>query len=717
MSEIPEKYKNLYAELFVGRQDVYAIRWENNGNSGYRPAYTIDWQSYNKHKAQGGTFKNFKEKKYALLTSAILEKHWRGEELIGIYPLLPDNTSHFIVADFDKADWRDQVLKFSNFCNQFNLHHTIEKSRSGNGAHCWFFFTNQYPAQKSRKIIYELLRRADIISDFEKNGSFDRLFPNQDFHKGIGLGNLIALPLNGRCLVDGNTSFLQLESLNVITKQWEYLNTIKKNSPQKLDEIFVELFEVSQDSNRHSLSLSKEIRIILNNQLWLKKEHLTLKVKVFIREKLNFLNADYFIKKNMGRSTFKTELFFKLINETEDEIILPKGFTEDLVQFLKDENLPFVIDDYRKKHDPISFNSNINLYPYQRKVLEVALKNNSGVIVAPPGTGKTIISLALISELKQPALIIVHRKQLFDQWIDRIQTFLKIPSHEIGCIDSVKKKIGNRVTVAMIQSLKKISSSKDYNQAFGTIIVDECHHIPAKTFRETITNFNSYFLYGITATPKRKNNDENLIFTYIGKILAEVDTNEVSHLSSKVELIVRKTNLKVPFNYQTDVYELLSNVLVFDSSRNRLISGDTEQLIAKGKRILILSERRSHLEVLNLYIKDRFETIVLSGEDSKRDRKAKLEQIRMGHFQVLLSTGQFLGEGIDIPNFNCLMLVYPFAFEGKIIQYIGRVQRSEKTPLIIDYRDNKVEYFEKQFKKRNSYYNKLRRKEMLVDLN
>ncbi|MEM1122190.1 MAG: DEAD/DEAH box helicase family protein, partial [Bacteroidota bacterium] len=280
-----------------------------------------------------------------------------------------------------------------------------------------------------------------------------------------------------------------------------------------------------------------------------------------------------------------------------------------------------------------------------------------------------------------------------------------------------KKTIGEKITVAMIQSLKKVAADEKYNAAFGTIIVDECHHIPAKTFRETITFFSSYYLYGVTATPKRKNNDEKLIFVYIGKVIAEINANQVSQLSSELKLITRKTNLNIPFNYQTDVYEIVSNVLVFDTARNQLIFNDAKKVVEDGKTILLLSERKSHLQVLNLYLKERFETIVISGEDSERSRKSKLEQIEMGHFQIVLSTGQFLGEGVDIPNFHCLFLVYPFSFEGKLVQYIGRVHRSKNVPVVVDYRDEKVAYFEKLFKRRNTYYNRLRKQGRLTDLN
>lgn len=718
MKNDEEELKKLYIRLFKGREDVYATRWENNKDSGYRPAYIVDWKSYNKHKAHGGSFKSFKGKEYAPLTRKVYESHWDGSEFIGIYPLLIDNTSYFIAADFDKADWKDKILQFSNVCKKYDLFHLIEKSRSGNGGHLWIFFDAPYLASKSRAIVFELLRKAGVISEFTKDGSFDRLFPSQDSHTGSGLGNLIAIPLHGKHLPKGKTCFLESENLDLPEDQWRVLKSVKKNSIQKLDQVFESLFgkKAAIRLEKALKKSSSRIVIVLKNQVFLIRKSLPPKLILFIREKLNFANADYIIKKKMGRSTYKTEPFFKLVEETEDQVLLPRGFAGELVSFCRKEGIDYEIDDQRIKHDEIDFKVEIDLYPYQQEVVDKVSKKDFGVIVAPPGSGKTIISLSIAASHRQPTLIIVHRKQLLDQWIDRIEAFLKIPAHKIGKIASGKKKIGEKITVAMIQSLKKVSEDEKYSNAFGLIIVDECHHIPAKTFRETIIHFSSFFLYGVTATPKRKNNDEKLIFVYIGRIIKKVDSNQVPHLSSELELVIKTTNLDVPFNYQTDVFEVVSNVLVFDTGRNKMIYTDVKALIIdKGRNILILSERKAHLEVLNLYLQEKFETIIITGEDSESGRKIKLEQIALGHFQVVLSTGQYLGEGVDMPNFDCLMMVYPFAFEGKLIQYIGRVHRSKNPPIIIDYRDEKVDYFERLFKKRKTYYNKLRKKGMLID--
>jgi len=356
---------------------------------------------------------------------------------------------------------------------------------------------------------------------------------------------------------------------------------------------------------------------------------------------------------------------------------------------------------------------------YQKEAENDLVSSENGILVAPPGSGKTIIGIDLIAKLQQPALILVHKKQIFNQWLERIEHFLNIPKREIGRIASNKKKIGDKITVAMVQSLNRMGDLKDTFDKFGIILVDECHHMPSKMFRSVITKFRSYYLYGLTATPERKNNDEDLIFIYLGEILHEISKNFAERASlgnklktktsekSKLDVIIRETDLTVPFKVKTDNFKILSKILIFDSARNIQIVGDIKSETEKGLKCLVLTERREHVEVLSYYLKREYEIITLTGDLTDKQRREKIKQIESGNFQLLLATGQLIGEGTDFPNLDCLFLVYPFAFSGKLTQYIGRIQRGGSADKIIyDYRDIKIEYLERFFKKRSKYYKK-----------
>lgn len=700
----------IFMSLFRGRTDIYAKRWEKNGKGGYSPAYQLNWSEFMAFKAKGGRFSDFPNKTPLMLTMEVIQSHLDGMQTLGIYPLLTDNTSHFIAADFDKANWQKDSIAFLNICKQYAIPAYLERSRSGKGAHVWIFFEEQYTAQRSRSIVLELIRKALNLSEFEKEVSFDRLFPNQDYHAKKGIGNLIALPLHGKSLLEGNTAFLNPETFTIIPDQWGYLKTIQKISKAHLDNLYNNLIKADETvvkETKVSTSKTNSLLIIIGSEIKIKKAWLTPRLVKFLRENLNFFNTEYLIKQKIGISTYQTEKYFKLIHETDEYIHIPRGFLKQMTAFCEERKIKYTINDERSLKATGSFKSKINLYDYQDQSLEEIGDAQSGVIVAPPGSGKTIIGLELIARKSQPTLILVHRKQLLDQWVERIQSFLGIPKAHIGQISGSKKKIGKDITIAMMQSMIKMKDFSNFTNTFGTIIVDECHHIPAKTFRELIIQFNPYYLYGLTATPKRKYNDEKLIYFYIGEVLVTINPQSIASQNQVHALLyIKETPLSVPFDYKTDTFEVFSKVLIFDSTRNQMIMNDILNEVINGRKILVLSERREHVEVLSLYLKTHCEVITVTGEDSLSKRKVKLDQIKQGHFQVLVTTGQLLGEGIDISILDCLFLVYPFSFEGKLTQYIGRIQRSKDNQIVYDYRDIKIDFCEKLFKKRATYYRK-----------
>lgn len=324
---------NTFRHLFKGREDIFAVRWEKGNKSGYMPAYFYDPYRLRTHKISGGTFQNFADKSYLKLTDEQIQKHLDGFHHIGVYPILQDNTTWFLVADFDKSNWQDEAVTFLNACKEKEIPAYLERSRSGNGGHVWIFFNKPYQAIRSRKIFISILEQSRAFSMFDKSSSFDRLFPNQDFLSGKGFGNLIALPLFKPSFEKGNSCFVNSETFEAITDQWNFLKNIKRLSTDYLDELYkivspdVPIIAPQQTNGKLSISLSKTIRI--------SRSGLTPAIINFLKEELNFANSEFFIKKKSGRNTFETVRYFKLVEETESEIFIPRGFIGKLLRFCK----------------------------------------------------------------------------------------------------------------------------------------------------------------------------------------------------------------------------------------------------------------------------------------------------------------------------------------------------------------------------------------------
>jgi superfamily II DNA or RNA helicase len=704
MSYFPnQRQLDIFTSLFKGRTDVFAQRWEKWDGSviGYSPVY-----------------KDRLKKEYMPLSNLYIERHLLGRVVVGVYPLLADNTSYFIAADFDGIDWLNSATRLFITCKRYELPVYVERSRSGRGGHAWCFFEEPYPAYKSRNILFHLLRESHNTGELDKDDSFDRLIPNQDYHSGKGLGNLIALPLQGRLIRAGNSVFLDPNcNFEPGRDQWNFLNRVEKVSRKKLDELLTKV--VNTKRQKGEITKKGQLPLRIAEYISIPKMHITGPLASFLREELNFFNAEYFIKQKIGLSTYNIPKYFKTIVEDKNDVFVPRGFLNRLLTHLKENGISHVIKDERNKLAEIQLKPSFQLFDFQKEAIDRFDNTNSGVLVAPPGCGKTIMGLELISRRKQPALIVTHRKQIYNQWLESIESFLSIPRKEIGQFVSNKKAVKSPITVAMVQSLSRLTEWKGLDKSFGLLLIDECHHMPAKIFHDVVTKFNAKYLYGLTATPKRKYNDEKLIYAYLGEVIHEIpkDYQKESDKEQRaqLEIVIRNTNFLLPFPAKNSDFHTITKILTFDSNRNAIIADDIVREVKKGNKCLVLTERKEHVSILDFYLKRDFEIVIFTGGMTPKKRRDYEKRIQEGQFQVLIATGQLFGEGSDISNLDCLFLVFPFSFEGKLIQYIGRIQRGEgKIKKVYDYRDSNIEVLEKLYKKRNRYYKRIRKNPILL---
>lgn len=700
-----EERVRIFMSRFKGRSDVFARRWEKWDGSvaGYAPVYT-----------------DSRKNAYEPFTAEWTEKHLIGNAVLGVYPLSTDNSSNFIAADFDGDGWKESIKNFYELCKKHDMSIAIERSRSGNGGHAWLFFKEPCPAYKSRRIFLTLLRQAEAIGEFEKNESFDRLFPNQDFHSGKGLGNLIALPLQGLARKNGNSVFVDPENgFEAFADQWTFLNNIRLIGLDEIDALDKKLNAFDNPAikrvNKGKLRKPRKGRGLINltvsDMVHINKNEMIPSLISYLREELNLLNIEYIVKERAGLPTYGSTKFIKTIETNGENVSVPRGFMPKLCSWLDTHGIYYSVEDNRFRADPVKLNLKTKLFPYQEKAVISFTKTDCGILVAPAGAGKTIMGLGLISSKNQPAIIITHRRQIYDQWIERIENTLGIPKTKIGQMGSVKKKPALPITVAMVQTLARTSDWAGITEKFGTVIVDECHHMPAKMFRNVVSKFKSRYLFGLTATPDRKYNDQKLISAYIGPVVYTVTKDAVDEKTggnnqSGDTVFIRETDMEIPFGTTPRLFPLIAKILSNDSRRNALIVSDIVRETESGKKCLVLTERKEHGEMLNAYLRKDLETIVFSGDLSARQRKFSLQKIKGERFSVLIATGQILGEGADIANLDVLFLAFPVSFHGKLAQYIGRIKREGGGKTIYDYRDVKVPVLEKMWKRRASYYRK-----------
>ena len=724
----------IFMNYFKGRNDVYpylSIDKTNPNIKYFIPACANEWKNGVCNKTMGKKCKTCQYRENKPISKDTIYKHMYGNQSIGIYPLLENDTCFFLSLDFDdkdsKKDIKSDVLAFASICDKYEVPIAIERSRSGNGIHIWMFFDANIKAITARKLGSLLLSKTMEISNISIT-SFDRMFPNQDTLPKGGYGNLIALPFQNEPSKYGNTLFVDRNFI-LIKNQIQYLSSIHKLTEievfEKIKQLSNETIDISHEiidmqnevkvKSKNNIDYPKSINVILRDMVYIDKANLDGVVKNSFRRLATFANPEFYKKQKLRMSVYNVPMVIDCSKEDKKYLKLPRGTYDYLESLCNVNNIEIISKDERFVGNKIEVKFNGSLRNEQQIAIDNLLKYDNGILCAPTGFGKTVIGCKLIEERKVNTLILVNKIQLLNQWKDRIKEFLDVK--EVGEISSKKKNITNVIDVASIKSLWNNGNVLDIAKNYGMIIIDECHHTAAYTFEQAINTGNAKYVYGISATPERENGHTPIIKMQCGDIRYKVDSLKFNKkLNIPMKVIAKKSHLNFT-NQNIDNYELneINDLIAKDIIRSEKIIKDIKKEYDNGKNILVLTER---LELMN-YIYDKLSKYTNNifkyyGGIGKKVLKNYMKlnnQINENEEnKIIVATGSYIGEGFDDSKLDVLFLTMPISGQTRVTQYAGRLHRQDsnkKEILIYDYIDDNFSKTRNMFLKRKKTYEKL----------
>ncbi|MCA2241589.1 DEAD/DEAH box helicase [Mycobacterium sp. WUMAC-067] len=715
-----------FFDLFRCRTDVYALRWENrrDGRSGWMPAIKGYWRKG----------MNRADAPYLPLTPEVVDAHLRGETHIGLYPLSDDDTCWWVAADFDKEAAMLDALAYMKAARSYGIPAALEVSQSGRGAHVWIFFAHAISASVARSIATSLLSEAFRLRGSMHLSSYDRLFPSQDVHTGRGVGNLIAAPMNGKRRQHGTTVFLDPATLEPYEDQWAYLSSIARLSTKEVIALARQLPEPQIGHRVRRLQLPTSSRIIprpaaivraeFTSRLTLTANDLGPAMISAIKHAASIRNPEFDARQRARRSTWDTPRFLYSYDETaEGDLVLPRGLHPLLTELVESADSTLRIDDKRVAGQNHNFTCGTPLRTAQTSALRQLLEQDTSVLVAPPGTGKTVIACAAIESRSTSTLVLVDRKALADQWRDRISSHL---SFKCGQIGGGRSKTTGILDIALLPTLARRDNVEEITANYGFVIVDECHHVAANAFFGVLSRMAARYWLGLTATPERRDGLEDLIYHQLGSHHVAIDQ------SGTGQLPVDSSDLFTPhpvlhlhptkFRYRGDADPAapggmaeIYRALVADHARLDQIVADVLTAAETGANILVLTTWVEHLNAITDRLRTAGKTVtVLSGGMKARERRQIADQLA-NHTPdsdplLIVGTSSFIGEGFDCRALDTLFLAAPITFKNRLVQYIGRVTRpypSKTTATVHDYHDELTPVIASSLKKRAPGYLKM----------
>jgi len=736
----------LFRSLFRGREDVYPQRFESRktGRAGYSPACGNEWVRGICEKPRIKC-SECPHQHFLPVTDDVIRWHLCGHDdkgrefVMGVYPMLRDETCFFLAADFDKATWQQDAGAFLETCRQMSVPAALERSRSGNGGHVWFFFNEAVPAALARKLGTHILTKTMECRPEVGLDSYDRLFPSQDTLPVGGFGNLIALPLQKRFRELGNSVFLD-ERFVPHSDQWKFLSLIRRIRRQEVEEIVhradikgqiigVRLAPESEEDedtpwkkpsrSRTKVSiigpLPESLELILGNQIYVPKDVLPPALRNRLIRLAAFQNPEFYRLQGLRLPTYDRPRIIACAEDHAKHIGLPRGCLDEVRQTLSDLNIKALVRDERNPGLPLKATFQGELRPEQTVAAIAMLAHDTGVLAATTAFGKTVVAAWLIAQRGVNTLVLVHRRQLQLQWIERLSTFLGIPARTIGRIGGGRTKATGLLDVAVMQSLVRSGLVDDLVSNYGHLIVDECHHLSAQSFEQVARQARAKFVTGLSATVTRKDGQHPIIFMECGAVRYRdnvrhaVATHPFEH-----KVVVRATGFRPLRPADPDVrvqFHTLYEELIADEARNQLICQDVIHALREGRSPLVLTERNEHLDSLTKQLTSEVpHLIVLRGGMRKREldaTQARLAAIPTDEARLLLATGRYVGEGFDDARLDTLFLTLPVSWQGTITQYVGRLHRlfhNKREVRVYDYADLNVPMLARMFDRRCRRY-------------
>jgi superfamily II DNA or RNA helicase len=738
----------LFRSLFRGRTDVFPVRFESQrtGKAGYSPACANEWVRGVCEKPRIRCV-DCPNRRFIPVTDEVIRWHLSGRDsqgrdfVMGVYPMLLDETCHFLAADFDKESWREDAGAFLDTCRRFSLPAVLERSRSGNGCHVWLFFEDAVSASLARKlgshVLTETMERRPEIGF----GSYDRLFPNQDTMPKGGFGNLIALPLQKQARQRGNTVFID-EQFKPYPDQWSLLAGLRRISGATVEALVrdaeakgrvigVPMAVTDEDDDRPWTAppsrhyeppilepLPESLELILADQIYIARENSPPTLRNRLLRLAAFQNPEFYRAQSMRLPTYGKPRIIHCAEEHPLHLALPRGCLDEVQRALQELKIKTVVRDERFGGTPLNVSFCGALRLEQQAAAEAMLRHDTGVLAATTAFGKTVLAAWLIAQRRVNTLVLVHRRQLMEQWIERLSEFLGVPAKTIGRLGGGRKKLTGILDVALVQSLAHKGTVDDRIGDYGHLVVDECHHVSARSFELVARRAKARFVTGLSATLTRKDGHHPIIFMQCGPVRHRVDAKrQAAARPFTHRVFVRPTGFRTTAEPEDDPrmeFHRLCEALRNEDARNEMICADVLGAVREGRSPLLLTERIEHVLRLAQRLSDEIpHVITLQGAMGRKELQGALDSL--AHIpdtvgRVILATGRYIGEGFDDPRLDTLFLTLPVSWRGTISQYLGRLHRlhgGKREVRVYDYADLNVPMLARMFDRRCRGYESL----------